>query len=286
MVVDDHPMWRQGVARDLAEAGYDVVATTGEGGQAVRIAPAARPDVVVLDLQLPDISGVEVIRGLLAGRRVTVDGDVVRAVDAELDFAPPRPDLPLVIGARGPRILELAGEVADGVIVGNVATHRGWEYAWERVAAGAARAGRDVAEVAGIAWLYCAIDDDAAAAVDAVRPMVATSLVTSRPVLADLGVEMPAAFAEVMERRGWSLLRDAVTEAGRTLPEDVIARFAIAGTPDDCRRALERLLAAAPQISEVAIVPFATAHGSVSDTIRRFIRDVAVAPGAVAAGAT
>ncbi|BCB81634.1 response regulator transcription factor [Phytohabitans flavus] len=65
-MVDDHPMWRQGVARDLAEAGYDVVATTGEGAQAVRIAPAASPDVVVLDLQLPDISGVEVIRGLLA----------------------------------------------------------------------------------------------------------------------------------------------------------------------------------------------------------------------------
>ncbi|MFI5494713.1 response regulator [Actinoplanes sp. NPDC051859] len=66
MVVDDHPMWRDGVARDLAAAGYDVVATTGEGHQAVRIAGAARPDVVVLDLQLPDISGVEVINGLLA----------------------------------------------------------------------------------------------------------------------------------------------------------------------------------------------------------------------------
>ena len=66
MVVDDHPMWREGVARDLTEAGYDVVATTGEGRQAVRIAAAARPDVVVLDLQLPDVSGVEVIRGLAA----------------------------------------------------------------------------------------------------------------------------------------------------------------------------------------------------------------------------
>ncbi|MEH1123539.1 response regulator transcription factor [Micromonospora sp. CPCC 206061] len=65
MVVDDHPMWREGVARDLTEAGFDVVATTGEGRQAVRIAGAARPDVVVLDLQLPDISGVEVISGLL-----------------------------------------------------------------------------------------------------------------------------------------------------------------------------------------------------------------------------
>jgi len=66
MVVDDHPMWREGVSRDLAAAGYDVVAATGEGRQAVRIAAAARPDVVILDLQLPDVSGVEVINGLRA----------------------------------------------------------------------------------------------------------------------------------------------------------------------------------------------------------------------------
>src|SRR6185436_20019618 len=66
MVVDDHPMWRTGVARDLTEAGYDVAAAVGEGAQAVRVAAAVRPDVVVLDLQLPDRSGVEVIRGLLA----------------------------------------------------------------------------------------------------------------------------------------------------------------------------------------------------------------------------
>ena len=66
MVVDDHPMWRDGVARDLTEAGYEVVAAVGEGGQAVRLAPAVRPDVVVLDLQLPDLSGVEVIGALVA----------------------------------------------------------------------------------------------------------------------------------------------------------------------------------------------------------------------------
>ncbi|TMR89537.1 response regulator [Nonomuraea basaltis] len=60
MVVDDHPMWRDGVARDLAEAGYEVVATVGEGRQAVRVAGAVRPDVVVLDLRLPDMPGAEV----------------------------------------------------------------------------------------------------------------------------------------------------------------------------------------------------------------------------------
>lgn len=66
MVVDDHPMWRDAVARDLAEAGHEVVATAGEGRTAVRIAAAARPRVAVVDLQLPDISGVEVTRHLAA----------------------------------------------------------------------------------------------------------------------------------------------------------------------------------------------------------------------------
>jgi DNA-binding NarL/FixJ family response regulator len=64
MVVDDHPMWRDAVARDLGDAGYEVVAIVGEGAQALRIAGSVRPDVVVLDLQLPDLSGVEVTRGL------------------------------------------------------------------------------------------------------------------------------------------------------------------------------------------------------------------------------
>ncbi|MBO0867623.1 MAG: response regulator transcription factor [Micromonosporaceae bacterium] len=67
VVVDDHPMWREGVARDLTEAGYDVVAAVGEGTQAARVCAALRPDVVVLDLQLPDLSGVEVITRLVAG---------------------------------------------------------------------------------------------------------------------------------------------------------------------------------------------------------------------------
>jgi DNA-binding NarL/FixJ family response regulator len=64
MVVDDHPMWRDAVARDLEQAGHAVVATAGSGDEAVRRAPAARPDVLVLDLQLPGLSGVEVARAL------------------------------------------------------------------------------------------------------------------------------------------------------------------------------------------------------------------------------
>ncbi|MFB7910541.1 response regulator [Kitasatospora sp. NPDC059146] len=62
MVVDDHPMWRDAVSRDLAESGLDVVATAGDGEEAVRRARACSPQVVVLDLNLPGLSGAEVCR--------------------------------------------------------------------------------------------------------------------------------------------------------------------------------------------------------------------------------
>jgi DNA-binding NarL/FixJ family response regulator len=65
LVVDDHPIWRDAAARSLAEAGYVVTGTARDGAQALRIAAATRPDVVLLDLNLPDCSGAEVTRQLL-----------------------------------------------------------------------------------------------------------------------------------------------------------------------------------------------------------------------------
>ncbi len=65
MVVDDHPMWRDAVARDLAAAGLDVVATAGDGPEAVRRARAVNPDVLVLDLNLPGMPGVQVCKELV-----------------------------------------------------------------------------------------------------------------------------------------------------------------------------------------------------------------------------
>lgn len=60
MVVDDHPMWRDSVERDLNEAGFAVVGTAANGTDALNRFPAVRPDVVVLDLQIPAPNGVEV----------------------------------------------------------------------------------------------------------------------------------------------------------------------------------------------------------------------------------
>lgn len=91
MVVDDHPMWRDGVARDLIARGFDVRATAADAPIAVRIATAVRPDVVLMDLNLGTGSGVDATRnivGRLPGTRVLVlsasgeHADVLAAVKA------------------------------------------------------------------------------------------------------------------------------------------------------------------------------------------------------------
>jgi DNA-binding NarL/FixJ family response regulator len=68
MVVDDHPMWRDAVARDLTEAGTVVVATAGDGAEALRRLAAAAPDVVVLDLNMPGLGGVATTRQIVGTR--------------------------------------------------------------------------------------------------------------------------------------------------------------------------------------------------------------------------
>ena len=89
MVVDDHPIWREGVARDLTQRGIRVVATAPDADAAVRIAHATRPRVVLMDLNLPEMPGVQVCKelvGALPGLRVLVlsasgeHADVLEAV--------------------------------------------------------------------------------------------------------------------------------------------------------------------------------------------------------------
>ena len=88
VVADDHPIWRDAVERDLAAAGLEVVGTAGDGDKAVRVCAATRPDVLVCDLQMPGLSGVEVARAVAGTTKVLVlsasgeQQDVLEAVKA------------------------------------------------------------------------------------------------------------------------------------------------------------------------------------------------------------
>src|SRR4051795_10280527 len=116
MVVDDHPMWRDAVERDLAAAGFDVVGVAANGHEALARFPAARPHVLVLDLQIPGPNGVEVTAEVLRqdpAARVLIlsasgeQGDVLDAVKAGATGY-------LVKSASRAELLEAVRRVAGG----------------------------------------------------------------------------------------------------------------------------------------------------------------------------
>jgi len=179
---------------------------------------------------------ITIVRSLLAGETVTLDGRVFQLTDAKLRFDV-RPDIPIYIATRSPKNLELAGEIGDGAIIATYVSKPQLEFAIERIRAGAERAGRSLADVKLISWVYTSISDDGRQAVENVRPFVTQALVNTSPeaypvILEGFEEGLPT-YLERCRGLGRAGLEEAY--ADRTyLTDEVIKRFSVAGTPEDC----------------------------------------------------
>jgi 5,10-methylenetetrahydromethanopterin reductase len=214
---------------------------------------------------------VQVIRELHAGKVVTFDGSHVRMSDARLDFVAAR-QVPIYIAARGPKLLELAGEVADGAIIGGFASDQGIERAKAAIGRGLKRAGRDWADIDVVAWLYTSVADEPAAARRAVSRLVTTSLVTSRPILATIGVEVPTPLRDCLEAAGWTVSADAIDDCSQFLSDEVLDAFSAAGTPEDCAHKVARI--ARHGVKEIAFVSLPAAGDTPEGLARRIAGEV------------
>jgi DNA-binding NarL/FixJ family response regulator len=110
VLVDDHPVFRHGLAALLAEDGIDVVAQAGTAADAISAVATHRPDVVVMDLHLPDLSGVQATRKILAAQ------PDVRILVLTMDSADAAALAALRAGARGYLLKEAAAESIGGAI--------------------------------------------------------------------------------------------------------------------------------------------------------------------------
>jgi 5,10-methylenetetrahydromethanopterin reductase len=159
--------------------------------------------------------------------------------ETRLDFVPP-PGIRLDVGAVSGRMMEAAGELADGVQLGALVSPGYTRWARERLAAGAQRAGRGGDDLMVSSNVLVSVDADRAAARRALRGVLAYYLSRVEGVVVDTSGADPENVAAVRE----AVRREGVSAGAALVGDQVIDTFAAAGTPDDVVRGLQRWVAA------------------------------------------
>jgi len=145
-------------------------------------------------------------------------------------------------------------------------------YEWGDRAWLAERAGRDPGDVDVMSWLYVSVDDDPAAARTAVSKMVLASLITSRPILDRIGIELPPALRDRLDAQGWRYPRETPEEAAALLPDHIVDAFALHGTPAQVRKRLDVIRDCG--INHVAFVLFPSSGNSTEALARRIALEI------------
>ncbi len=212
---------------------------------------------------------IELIRLLWRGTEdVDYQGQVVSWQRGKLEF-PCRPDIPIVIAARGPRLLEVAGEVADGAIVATGVTADGVAWAHDRVQAGERRAGRREGTVELLHMTYISIDADAARARQAVKAGIVGAVAGSHPTYDFLranGLEVPPTLYAYLDTGARDPQRIV-----QLIPDAMVEKLAIAGTADECTAQLRALIRTG--IQHVLLAPIAVERGDELKLLETFVTE-------------
>jgi 5,10-methylenetetrahydromethanopterin reductase len=215
---------------------------------------------------------VQLIRRLWAATGpVTFEGEVV-GFRADHLYYPRRGDIGIYVAGRGPAVLQVAGELADGVIIGGFTGGTAFEYALDRVAQGEAKRDAGLAPLKKVSWVYFAVGADPVRAGQAAKRGIAVALWGSRTVLDRIGLRLPASLVRFMDANSYSLSPQVIEQAMELVPDELVEDFSISGTPEHCARKLNRLHAAG--IDQVAIWPFPGPGQTVDTVVETFVEQV------------
>jgi len=180
----------------------------------------------------------EALRALLrCDGPVSYDGEFVHLDGVELDYVHQErraKAIPLYIGATGMKMMALAGEVADGVVLNYLVSPDYNRRAMDALAAGAERVGRSVEDLDRPQLVVCSVDQDRDAALDAARLLVTQYLGQQPHIMAASGV--PGALLDrIGQELTWPATHRQVVAASKLVPDDVVQLLCAAGTADECR---------------------------------------------------
>jgi 5,10-methylenetetrahydromethanopterin reductase len=189
---------------------------------------------------------VEVVRRLLAMEKVTYHGEFVHVTDIEIDIVhgERRPkNVPIYIGATGDKMLELSGEIADGVVLNYLVSPAYNRKAMAHLEAGAKRSGRTLEDIDRPQLIVCSLDSDRQRALDNARELVTQYLGQQPHIMKASGVSSEL-LEEINRVMSWPATEEEIREAMKLVPDEVVQLITASGTAAECRAKVQEYIAA------------------------------------------
>ena len=181
---------------------------------------------------------IEAIRALFTMEEISYEGEFVQLDHVKLDVAygstDPR-NIPIYIGATGPKMLQLSGEICDGPVLNYVVSTDYIKDAVGQVEIGAQRSGRELSAIDRPELLACSLsDDDPEAAIMMGKSLVAYYLGTEPHIMKASGAD-PRLVEKVKEIVGWPATEEDYKRAAHLIPDDLVRKLMAVGTSSECR---------------------------------------------------
>ncbi len=157
--------------------------------------------------------------------------------DVELDVVHGRKEprnVPIYIGATGPQMMALTGEIADGAVLNYLVSPKYNQGALEQLEIGAKKAGRRVDDIDRPQLVVCSVDNDRKKALDGARKLVTQYLGQQPHIMKASGVSQEL-LDEIGQVLTWPATEEQIEQAMRLVPDDVVQMITASGTPEEVR---------------------------------------------------
>jgi 5,10-methylenetetrahydromethanopterin reductase len=187
---------------------------------------------------------VQILKRLLAMERVTFHGEFIDVDGIELDVVHGRTEprfVPVYIGATGDKMMEMAGEIADGVVLNYCVPPEYNNNAMEMLASGVKKAGRTLDDIDRPQLVVCSVDDDNEKAIDTTRELL-TQYLAQQPHIAKASGVSKDVVEKIQAILGWPATHEQIQKAKHLVPEDLIHRITASGTPENAKRKVQEYI--------------------------------------------
>jgi 5,10-methylenetetrahydromethanopterin reductase len=180
---------------------------------------------------------IQVMRRLLNMERVSFDGEFVHVHEIELDVVHGRKEprnVPIMIGATGDQMMEMTGELADGVVLNYCVPPEYNIKALELLDKGAKKSGRQMEDIDRPQLVVCSVDLDHDRAIDTTRGLL-TQYLAQQPHIAKASGVSQDVVTKIQSILGWPATHEQIEKAKHLVPEELIHQITASGTPAEAR---------------------------------------------------